>query len=157
MRPSLKAQLTPLTKQLHINIPFVEAIAQRPKYATFLKEVISNKRKLGEFELVELNEECLVIVLQKFPPKLKDPRSFTISCTIGNFNFERALCDLGANINLIKDHSSCKGNNKGHPCKVDKFIFLAYFVVLGMEEDDEFPIILGQPFLNTRGTFIDIR
>lgn len=35
------------------------------------------------------------------PPKLKDPKSFTISCIIGNFSFERALCDLGASINLM--------------------------------------------------------
>ena len=34
-------------------------------------------------------------------PKLKDPRSFTIPCTIGGYNFEKALCDLGANINLM--------------------------------------------------------
>ena len=29
------------------------------------------------------------------------PGSFTIPCTIGNAIFERALCDLGASINLM--------------------------------------------------------
>ncbi|RDX84146.1 hypothetical protein CR513_34853, partial [Mucuna pruriens] len=76
MRPSLRAKLTPLTKfarfleifmQLHINIPFMEAIAATPKYAKFLKEVISNKRKLGEFELMELNKECSTIELKMLP------------------------------------------------------------------------------------------
>ena len=33
--------------------------------------------------------------------------------------------------------------------KVDKFIFLAYFVILDMEEDDKVPIILSRPFLST--------
>ena len=31
---------------LHINIPLVKAIAQIPKYVKFLKELISNKKKL---------------------------------------------------------------------------------------------------------------
>ena len=31
--------------------------------------------------------------------------------------------------------------------KVDKFIFPVDFVVLDMEEDQEVPLILGQPFL----------
>ena len=33
-------------KKFHVNIPFVEAIAKMPKYAKFLKEIISNKKKL---------------------------------------------------------------------------------------------------------------
>ena len=41
--------------------------------------------------------------------------------------------------------------------KVDKFIFPADFVVLDMEEDEDIPIILGRPFLNTAGALIDVR
>ena len=41
--------------------------------------------------------------------------------------------------------------------KVDKFIFLADFIVLDMEEDKEIPIILGRPFLATRKTMIDVQ
>jgi len=33
------------------------------------------------------------------------------------------------------------------PVKVGKFIFAADFMILDMEEDEEIPIILGQPFL----------
>jgi len=33
-------------KQLHINIQFAEALAQMPKYAKFLKDLLTNKRKL---------------------------------------------------------------------------------------------------------------
>ena len=32
---------------------------------------------------------------------MQDPGSFTIPCTVGNFEFKKALCDLGANINLM--------------------------------------------------------
>ena len=41
--------------------------------------------------------------------------------------------------------------------KVDKFIFPADFIVLGMEEDMEIPIILGRPFLVTGRAMIDVQ
>ena len=41
--------------------------------------------------------------------------------------------------------------------KVDKFIFLAYFIVLDLEEDKEIPIILGRPFLATGRAMIDVQ
>ncbi|XP_022864447.1 uncharacterized protein LOC111384405 [Olea europaea var. sylvestris] len=45
-------------KTLDINISFTDPIAQMPSYAKFLKEILSNKRKLEEHEIVYLNEEC---------------------------------------------------------------------------------------------------
>ena len=41
--------------------------------------------------------------------------------------------------------------------KVDKFIFSMDFVVLGMEEDKEEPLILGRPFLATGQAVIDVK
>lgn len=41
-------------KKLHINIPFADAIAQMPSYAKFLKEILKNKRKLEDFEILRL-------------------------------------------------------------------------------------------------------
>ena len=70
-------------------------------YAKFLKEILGNKRKLKDYETVKLNEDCSTIILNKFPLKVKDPRSFIIPCTIGNCYFEKVLCDLGASINLM--------------------------------------------------------
>ena len=35
-----------LLKQLNVTIPFTEAITQMPSYAKFLKEILSNKKKL---------------------------------------------------------------------------------------------------------------
>ena len=40
--------------------------------------------------------------------------------------------------------------------KVDKSIFPAYFIVLGMKKDKEIPIILGRPFLATGRGMIDV-
>jgi len=162
-------------------MPFVDTIAQMLKYAKFLKEILSNKRKLIEFETIALSEECLVIILKKLPPKLKDPGSFTIPCTIGDSHFEKALCDLGASINLMPFSVFRKLGMKEPKyttislqladrsitylrrviedvlVKVDKFIFLADFVVLDTEEDKDVPIILGRPFLGTGRTLIDVQ
>ena len=88
-------------KKLHINIPFADALDQMPSYVKFMKDILFRKRRLSEFETVNLIEERSAILQRKFPQKLKDPGSFTIPCKIGNSIFERALCDLGSSINLI--------------------------------------------------------
>ena len=88
-------------KKLHINIPFADALEQMPSYVKFMKDILSQKRRLADFETVNLTEECSAIFQRKLSQKLKDPGSFTIPCTIGNAIFERALCDLGASINLM--------------------------------------------------------
>ncbi|XP_020263045.1 uncharacterized protein LOC109839026 [Asparagus officinalis] len=90
-----------ILKKLHINIPFVEAISQMPSYTKFLKEILSNKRRLEEYETVALTQECSDIIQNKLPPKLKDPGSFSIPCTIGDMSINRALCDLGASVSLM--------------------------------------------------------
>lgn len=43
-------------KKLHINIPFADALEQMPSYVKFMKDILSKKRKLGEFETVALTE-----------------------------------------------------------------------------------------------------
>ncbi|XP_062093684.1 uncharacterized protein LOC133799699 [Humulus lupulus] len=108
-------------------------------------------RKMEDYETVALTEECIAIIQKKLLQKLRDPGSFTIPCTIGNFHCERALCDLGASINLM----SLSVFRVTHPrciiedvlVKVDKFIFPVDFIVHDMEEDEDVPIILGRPFL----------
>ena len=70
-------------KKLHINIHFVDALAQMPSYTKFMKDFFSKKRKLEEFKTVAFIEECNAILQKKLPPKLKDPEIFCISCTIG--------------------------------------------------------------------------
>ncbi|XP_022856211.1 uncharacterized protein LOC111377359 [Olea europaea var. sylvestris] len=73
------AKFVEIFKKLHIHIPFADAIAQMLSYAKFLKEILSNKRKLEEHETVCLNEECSAILLRKLPPKLKDPGSASVN------------------------------------------------------------------------------
>ena len=64
-------------KKLHINIPFIDASEQMPSYVEFMKEILSNKRRLSDFKRVNLIKECR------------------------NSIFEEALCDLGVSINLM--------------------------------------------------------
>ncbi|XP_022897557.1 uncharacterized protein LOC111411238 [Olea europaea var. sylvestris] len=175
------AKLLEVFKKIHINIPFAETLAQMPNYTKFLKEVMSKKRKLEEFETVKLTEECSAILQKKLPHKLKDPGSFNIPCNIGGITFDRALCDLGASINLmllsvfkkmglgkvnpttltlqLADRSITypKGIIEDVLVKVDKFIFPVDFVVLDMEEDEKVPMILGRPFLATGRALIDVQ
>ncbi|GJV89721.1 reverse transcriptase domain-containing protein [Tanacetum coccineum] len=41
--------------------------------------------------------------------------------------------------------------------EVDKFTFLADFVILEMEEDNKVPLILGRPFLHTADAVIRVK
>ena len=88
-------------KKLHFNFPFVIVLEKMPSYVKFMKEIVENKRKMNDYETVDLSEECSAILQKKLPLRIKDPRSFTIPCSISNSIVEKALCDLGASINLM--------------------------------------------------------
>ncbi|GJR54386.1 reverse transcriptase domain-containing protein [Tanacetum coccineum] len=79
-----------------LNIPFTEALAQMPKYAEFLKSLLSNKPRLEEDCTITMNERCSSVLLNKLPLKEKDQESFTIPCNVGNLHIDNALADLGA-------------------------------------------------------------
>ncbi|CAL8152415.1 unnamed protein product [Prunus armeniaca] len=184
LKPTVKdQQLTDFMKTLakvQINLPLIDAIKNIPSYAKFLKDVCTKKKKLVDFEKVILTEQCSAVLLHKLPPKKQDPGSFTISCTIGNSNFERALIDFGASINLmpfsvfqrlgqgeikptsvilqLADRSVAypRGIIEDLIIKVDNHYLPADFVVLDIDEDLQTPIILGRPFMATARTLIDV-
>ena len=54
-------------KKLHINIPFADALEQMPSYVKFMKDILSQKRRLVDFETVNLTEECSAILQRKLP------------------------------------------------------------------------------------------
>ncbi|XP_070667587.1 uncharacterized protein [Malus domestica] len=88
-------------RKVQVNLPLLDAIKQVSKYAKFLKELCTNKRRFNDQEIMALSEEVSTVIQRKLPPKLKDVSSFTIPCVIGGKEFGRALCDLGASINLM--------------------------------------------------------
>ncbi|XP_057986667.1 uncharacterized protein LOC131171215 [Hevea brasiliensis] len=157
------------------------ALSQIPSYAKFLKEILSKKRRLEDYETVARTEDCSAILQNKLPLKLKDPGSFSIPCLISNMNIDKALCDLGASVSLIP-LSICQRQDVGElkptiislqladrsvkypigvleniPIKVGKFFIPVDFVVLEMKEDVQIPIILGRPFLAIAGAIIDVK
>ena len=79
----------------------MNALENMPSNLKFMKKILANKKKLGEFETIDLIEECRAILQKKLPPKLQDPSSFVIPFSIGNSVLGKALCDLGASINLM--------------------------------------------------------
>ncbi|XP_059285584.1 uncharacterized protein LOC132039049 [Lycium ferocissimum] len=119
------------------------------------------------------------LVFKKLPRKLKDSGSFTIEITVRKQVIARALCDLGASINLISSSLFTKlwlGNPRpttmifqladrslARPegiiedvhIQVGSLIFLAVFVILEFKLDLEVPFILGRPFLATGRALID--
>ncbi|GJR91174.1 reverse transcriptase domain-containing protein [Tanacetum coccineum] len=69
-------------KQLDINIPFIEALLQIPKYAKYLKSLLKNKSRLEEACIETMNERCSTVLLNELPSKEKDFRNFTIPCQV---------------------------------------------------------------------------
>ncbi|CAN6711772.1 unnamed protein product [Malus baccata var. baccata] len=184
LKPKAKdQQLTNFMKTLgkvQINLPLIDAIKNIPSYVKFLKDVCTMKKKLVDSKKVILTEQCSAVLLHKLLPKKKDPGSFTISCTIGNCNFNSALIGLGASVNLmpysvfkrlgegelkltsniiqLADRSITypRGVIKDVIVKVDNLYLPTDFMVLDMDEDLTTPIILGRPFLATTRTLIDV-
>ena len=167
-------------KKIEINIPFAEVINQMPTYSKFLKEILNKKRKIAEDGTMNLTTSCSAVIQQKLPVKMKDLGSFTIPCSIGKYEFRKALCDSGASINLMplsvvqrlslgeltptaiklqmadRSMAQPEGVLEDVLVKVGKFIFLVDFVIMKMEEDTQVHLLLGRPFLATGAALIDV-
>nr|XP_023895215.1 uncharacterized protein LOC112007142 [Quercus suber] len=166
-------------RRCEVNILLLDAIKQVPRYAKFLKELctIKRKQKLKGCEKVIVGENVSAVIQRKLPAKCKDPGMFTIPCTIGNTQLEKAMLDLGASINAmpysiyvslklgplnktgvviqLADRSIAypKGVVEDVLVQVNNLVFPADFYVLDMENGDQTtPILLGRPFLKTSKT-----
>ncbi|KAK8514966.1 hypothetical protein V6N11_072771 [Hibiscus sabdariffa] len=171
-------------RKVELNIPLLEVIRKIPRYARFLKDLCTNKRKLVGHEKVNLGENVSAILTRRLPPKLKDQGMFTIPCKIGKVGINRAMCDLGASINVmplsvyktlsadplketrvtvqLADRSTVypEGVLENVLVQVNELIFPADFYVINMKSDrtDNSPeILLGRPFLSTADVKIGVR
>ncbi|XP_023754509.1 uncharacterized protein LOC111902933 [Lactuca sativa] len=150
-------------RSLEINIPVLEALSQMLKYAKFVKDLLTNRTKIGEIS------------------KMGDLGSLTLPCQFGNLAISHALSDSGGSVKLMP-YSFFKKLDLPEPrpirmaihltnkmvtfprgicedllVKVDKFVFPADFIVLDIDEDEPVPIILGRPILRTARALVDIR
>ncbi|XP_071704942.1 uncharacterized protein [Rutidosis leptorrhynchoides] len=169
-----------LIKKVNVNLPFIDIIPGMPKYARFMKDLLTNRKKMESVSSVTLNAACTAVVTNQLPKKLEDPGCFTIPCLLGDLACMRALADLGASINLmpysiylklapgelrptrmaiqLADRSIKypRGIIENMLVKTGTLVFPADFVVLDMEVDERIPLILGRPFLNTARCLIDV-
>ncbi|XP_070004190.1 uncharacterized protein [Nicotiana sylvestris] len=167
-----------MIKSLSINVPLVEALEQMSGYAKFMKDLVTKKRSMN-CKTIKMTHQVSVIV-HSMAPKLEAFGAFTIPCTISSADFPKALCDLGASINLIPYYVfKTLGIGKPRPTsmrlqiedrtmkiplgiiddvliRVEKFILPADFVILDYEVDYEVSIILGRPFLAIGKDLVDV-
>src|ERR1051325_7151044 len=174
------ARFMDIFKQLQINIPFTEALEQMPKYAKFMKDILTKKKRYTDQETIMVDASCSAIIQRTIPKKESDPGRVTLPVTIGDVYVGKGLIDLGSSINLIplsivkrlgeielkstkmtlqladKSITRPHGVALDLLVKVDKFFFPVEFVVIKMEEDVDAPLILGRPFMKTARMMIDI-
>ncbi|CAN6677831.1 unnamed protein product [Malus baccata var. baccata] len=139
-------------RKVQVNIPLLDAIKQVPRYAKFLKELCTTRKRMSTKEVVKVGENVSAILQRKLPPKCKDPGSFTIPCVIGNTRFESAMLDLGASINVMP-YSIYASMNLGALKNdgVNHLVFPADFYVLEMDESDHAPSLLIGAYLCALG------
>ncbi|PIN19322.1 hypothetical protein CDL12_08003 [Handroanthus impetiginosus] len=170
--------------KVEVNIPLLDAIKRIPRYAKFLKELCTNKKKLKGNERISVGENVLAILQRKLPPKCKDPGMFSIPCKIGSIRIEKAMCDLGASINVMSlsiysslnmgplketgiviqlaDRSIVypEGVLEDVLVQINGLVFPANFYVLNMTEDNSphsTQILLDRLFLRTSRTKINVQ
>ena len=57
-------------KKIEVNISFVEALAQMPCYAKFMKDIMNKKRNLDEERVVSLSTTCSAVIQKNLPMKM---------------------------------------------------------------------------------------
>ncbi|XP_075077276.1 uncharacterized protein LOC142164011 [Nicotiana tabacum] len=168
-----------MLKKIQVNIPLIDALKEMHGYAKMMKDLMSRKFYFQDLATVILTQIFSVVMTRPIAEKLSYPGSFTIPCTIGNYAFAKAICDLGASINLMPLTIYKRlGIGRARPTstllqladrtvkrpygilddvfvQVGKFVFPADFVILDCRDDKEIPIILGRPFLATGIALID--
>jgi len=89
-----------IIQKLYVNIPLMDAI-QIPTYEKYIRDILNKKRPLPSTKMIKLTEECSAAILNKLPENKNDLGCVTIECTIGDQNFNHALCDLGASVSVM--------------------------------------------------------
>ncbi|GJR19389.1 reverse transcriptase domain-containing protein [Tanacetum coccineum] len=167
-------------RNLHFKLSFADALLHMPKFAPMFRKLLNNKDKIIDLIKTPVNENCLAVILKKFPKKLGDPSRFLIPCDFPEMDECLALADLGASMKLmplsvweklnlsdltktrmilkIADRTICTPTGIAEDVfvKVGTFFFPADFVVVDYIADPRVPLILKRPFLRTTQALIDV-
>ncbi|GJW48436.1 reverse transcriptase domain-containing protein [Tanacetum coccineum] len=177
---NLASKFVEIFRELHFELSFADALLHMPKFASMFKSLLNNKEKLFDLAKTPMNENCSAVILKKLPEKLGDPSEFLFQCDFPKIVECLALADLGASINLMhlsiwkklslpeltptrmileladRSTTSPSGIAEDVFVKVEKFHFLADFVVVDYVVDPRVPLILGRPFLRMTRALIDV-
>ncbi|KAK8286611.1 hypothetical protein V6Z12_D07G001000 [Gossypium hirsutum] len=184
MKEKEEKEILETFRKVEVNIHLLNAIKQIPRYAKFLKELCTSKRRLIGNERVNLGENVSAVLQKKVSPKYNDQCMFAISCEKGNVGIKKAMCDLRASINVMP-YSIYKLINAGplketgviiqladrsvvFPeglledvlVKVNELVFPTDFYIINIEDDNSTnssDILLGRPFLSTVSAKIDVQ
>ncbi|GJW84454.1 hypothetical protein Tco_0157599 [Tanacetum coccineum] len=97
----LASKFMKILRNLHFELSFADALLHMPKFAPMFRKLLNDKDKMIELTKTPINENCLSVILKKFPEKLGDPSRFLIPCDFPEMNECLALADLSAIINLM--------------------------------------------------------
>ena len=98
-KQTINSKMIELFKKVQIRITLMEAIESFPQCAKVLKDLCTPKRKSQNN--VVLTEQVSSILQTEIPAKCKDPGCPTIPIAVAGQNFDKALLDLGASVNLL--------------------------------------------------------
>nr|GEV10483.1 reverse transcriptase domain-containing protein [Tanacetum cinerariifolium] len=167
-------------KDMSFKISFPNALILMPKFASTLKALIRNKKKLSEMARSPLNEHCYAVLLRKLPEKLGDPGKFLIPCDFPGMAECLGLADLDASINLMpfsvwkrlslpdltptcmtleladRSISHLVGVAEDVYINVCSFYFPTDFFVIDCDADPRVPLILERSFLKTERALINV-
>jgi hypothetical protein len=71
---------------LCINLPLTEIITQIPIYAKFFKDILSNRRRLEDAQIVSLNSNGSALIMNELPKKLVYPGNSSYLASLKMFN-----------------------------------------------------------------------
>ncbi|XP_070017695.1 uncharacterized protein [Nicotiana sylvestris] len=123
-----------VAKETEVKSPLIDALKEMAGYTKMMKDLMSRKFYFQDLATVTLTQTCSAVVTRTIAEKLSDPESFTILCTIGNYTFAKALCDLGLADRTVKRPSGILDDVL---VQVGKFVFPADFVILNYQVDEK--------------------
>ncbi|GJV37720.1 MAK10-like protein [Tanacetum coccineum] len=159
-------------KNLHLNLPVLEVLANAPIYNAILDKYV---------ESLELGKNGSTFIQGEMPKKMKDLGLFTLPCRLGDSDPFDTLVDLGSCVNFIPlylfkklkiglleetDHVfGLADGTKSYPVgivknvevHIGKFKLLEDFYVIDMEKDPTARLLVGRGFLATFSAVIDCK
>ncbi|CAN6695195.1 unnamed protein product [Malus baccata var. baccata] len=130
-------------RKVQVNIPLLDAIKQVPRYAKFLKELCTTRKRMSTKEVVKVGASINVM-----------PYSIYASMNLGALKNDGVIIQLADRSNAYP-----KGVLEDVLVQVNHLVFPADFYVLEMDESDHapsLPILLGRPFMKMARTKIDV-